>query len=106
MKTNIKLFNFLGSSVNLDIFLLFIFLIFPITMSLSIFISVLIHEMAHAFIANKKGYYVYGINIMSKIHFNKCRGKDIKKLADIKTRVVEDIKGVKNITWKYSKILS
>jgi Zn-dependent protease len=63
MKTNIKLFNFLGSSVNLDIFFLFIFLIFPITISLSIFISVLIHEMAHAFIANKKGYHVYGINI-------------------------------------------
>lgn len=63
MKTNIKLFNFLGSPVNLDIFFLFIFLIFPITISLSIFVSVLIHEMAHAFITNKKGYHVYGINI-------------------------------------------
>jgi hypothetical protein len=49
---------------------------------------------------------VGNVIIMSKIHFSKCRGEDIKKLADIKTRVVEDIKGVKNITWKYSKILS
>lgn len=63
MKTNIKLFNFLGSPVNLDLLFLLIFLIFPITISVSIFISVLIHEMAHAFVANKKGHHVYGINI-------------------------------------------
>lgn len=63
MKTNVKLFNFLGSPVNLDLLFLLIFLIFPITISVSIFISVLIHEMAHAFVANKKGHHVYGINI-------------------------------------------
>jgi len=63
MNTKIKLFNFLGSPVNLNLLFLIIFLFFPVSVSVSIFISVLIHEMAHAFVASKKGYQVYGIEI-------------------------------------------
>jgi stage IV sporulation protein FB len=53
----------MGSPVNLDILFLIIFAFLPITLSISVFLSVLIHEMAHAYVANKKGYKVYGIEI-------------------------------------------
>lgn len=43
---------------------------------------------------------------MSKIHFTRCRGKEEKKLADVKTRIVVDVKGTKCISWNYHKILS
>jgi hypothetical protein len=43
---------------------------------------------------------------MSKSHFNKCRGNDNRKLADIKTRIIVDIKGTKCVSWNYNKILS
>lgn len=59
----LKLFNFLGTPVSLNIFFLLVFVFFSIQISIAIFISILIHEMAHAWMANKKGYVVYGIEI-------------------------------------------
>lgn len=44
--------------------------------------------------------------IMSKIHLNKCRGGDEKKLSNIKIRTASEESGTKSITWNYSKILS
>jgi Zn-dependent protease len=58
-----KLFNFLGAPVELNILFLLLFAITSIEMSIAIFLSVLIHEMAHAWMADKKGYKVYGIEI-------------------------------------------
>ena len=60
-----KMFTFLGAPVRLSIlfFLLLPMVGFDITLFVSIFIAVLVHEMAHAFVANKKGYRVYGIDI-------------------------------------------
>lgn len=58
-----KLFNFLGAPVKLNLLFLILFAIMPISYAISIFIAVMIHEMAHAYVANKKGYRVYGIEI-------------------------------------------
>lgn len=60
-----KLFNFVGAPVRLS--LLFFFLLpmvgFDITVFVSVFFAILVHEMAHAFVAHRKGYRVYGIDI-------------------------------------------
>jgi len=58
-----KLFNFLGAPVKLNLLFLILFAIMPISYAVSIFIAVMVHEMAHAFVADKKGYRVYGIEI-------------------------------------------
>lgn len=58
-----KLFNFLGAPVKLNLLFLILFAIMPISYAISIFIAVMVHEMAHAFVADKKGYRVYGIEI-------------------------------------------
>ncbi len=59
----VNLFKFLGAPVKLNLLFLILFGIMPISYAISIFISVLLHEMAHAFVANRKGYHVYGIEI-------------------------------------------
>lgn len=59
----IELFKFLKAPVRLDIFFLAIFLFLDIKMSIALFLSILIHEMAHAWVADNKGYKVYGIDI-------------------------------------------
>jgi stage IV sporulation protein FB len=58
-----KLFTFQGTPVNLNLLFLIIFIITPIPIAVSIFISVILHEMAHAFVANRRGYRVYGIEV-------------------------------------------
>jgi stage IV sporulation protein FB len=63
MKQSIKLFNFQGTPVILSIWFLLIFILSSISFGVSIFIAVLIHELAHAWVANIKGYRVYSINI-------------------------------------------
>jgi stage IV sporulation protein FB len=60
---NIKLFNFMGSPVNLGPLFLILFLFLGPIEVISIFISVLVHEMAHAFVANRRGYLVKSINV-------------------------------------------
>ena len=63
MQTKINLFKFQGTTVKLDLLFLLLFLFMPISYAISVFIAVLIHEMAHAWMANRKGYHVYGIEI-------------------------------------------
>ena len=60
---NIKLFNFMGSPVNLNPLFLILFLFFGPVEVISIFISILVHEMAHAFVANRRGYLVKSVNV-------------------------------------------
>jgi stage IV sporulation protein FB len=63
MKTSIKLFNFVGAPVELSVWFFLIFLITPISWSVAIFFSVLIHEMAHAWVADRRGWKVHGIKV-------------------------------------------
>lgn len=63
MKTSIKLFDFVGAPVELSIWFFLLFLWLPISWVIAIFGSVLIHELAHAYIANRKGWQVYGIRV-------------------------------------------
>jgi Zn-dependent protease len=58
-----KLFNFVGAPVELNIFFLVLFAITTPQIAIAVFISILLHEMAHAWMANRKGYNVYGIEI-------------------------------------------
>jgi len=63
MKQSFKLFTFKGAPVEVSIWFFLIFLITPVSWSIAIFISVLVHELAHAYIANKRGWKVFGIKL-------------------------------------------
>jgi len=63
MKQSFKLFTFKGAPVELSIWFFLIFLIAPVSWSIAIFISVLVHELAHAYIANKRGWKVFGVKL-------------------------------------------
>jgi Zn-dependent protease len=63
MKTSFKLFDFVGAPVELSIWFFLLFLWLPISWVVAIFGSVLIHELAHAYVANKRGWQVYGIKV-------------------------------------------
>lgn len=63
MNTKINLFKFLGKPVKLDISFLFLFLFLSVELVLMVFLSVLIHELSHTWVANKRGYNVYGVQI-------------------------------------------
>lgn len=58
-----KLFNFQGSPVLFRITFLLLFLLMPPSMVVAAFISILLHELAHAYTANKLGYQVNNIYI-------------------------------------------
>lgn len=60
-----RIFTFVGAPVRLSLlfFLLLPMVGFDIYIFLSIFVAVLVHEMAHAYVANHKGYKVYGIDL-------------------------------------------
>lgn len=58
-----KLFNFVGAPVKFSLTFLFLFLFLPVDMTISAFIAILVHEMAHAYVANYKGYRINGIDI-------------------------------------------
>lgn len=63
MKFEIKLFKFYGIPVHLKLwFLLLLIWLNPIYV-FAIFVSILIHEMAHAFVAHKLGYNVTNIYV-------------------------------------------
>ena len=63
MKQSIRLFNFQGTPVSLSLWFFLIFLMTTMSYGICIFIAVLIHELAHAWVANLKGYQVYSINV-------------------------------------------
>lgn len=63
MKQSFKIFNFVGSPVTLSIWFFLLFLFLPVTWVICIFISILIHEMAHAYVADRLGWVVRGIHI-------------------------------------------
>lgn len=58
-----KLFNFQGTPVYLSPWFFILFLIFSLPVTIGIFISVLLHEIGHTWMANRKGYNVKAIVI-------------------------------------------
>jgi stage IV sporulation protein FB len=79
MKQSFKLFNFYGVPVNLKIWFLLLFAMTSPMFVLTIFISVLIHELAHAYVAIKLGYDVSEIYIDI---FNGAAMMDINNIND------------------------
>ena len=63
MKQSFRLFNFQGAPVSISIWFFLLFLMLPPVAVFGVFVSVLIHELAHAWMANQKGYQVYGVSI-------------------------------------------
>jgi len=65
MNKKFKLFDFQGTPVTVGIWFLLLLPMtgFNVNVFLSVFIAVMVHEMAHAFIAKRYGYGVYGIHI-------------------------------------------
>ena len=63
MNLSFKLFKFQGVYVNLKLLFLILFLFIPFNYVIAIFIAVLVHELSHAFWANKLHYRVYSIYI-------------------------------------------
>lgn len=63
MKQSFKLFNFVGSPVELSYWFFLLFLLLPIPTVIALFISILVHELAHAYVADRLGWHVSGINI-------------------------------------------
>ena len=63
MKQSFRLFNFQGAPVSITIWFFLLFLMLPPIAVVAVFTSVLIHELAHAWMANRKGYQVYGVSI-------------------------------------------
>lgn len=63
MKQSFRLFNFQGAPVSISIWFFLLFLMLPPVAVFALFVSVLIHELAHAWMANQKGYQVYGVSI-------------------------------------------
>lgn len=63
MKLSVKLFNFRGKPVTFSYLLLVFFLFFSPLVAIGIILSVLLHEMAHFLVADKKGCYLHGIDI-------------------------------------------
>ena len=63
MKQSFKLFEFQGTPVYISIWFFLLFLIFSVPVTIGLFVSVLLHEMGHAWMANRKGYNVYSISV-------------------------------------------
>lgn len=80
MKFEIKLFNFYGTPVSLKLWFLLLFAWLDPTYVVAIFFSVLIHELAHGYVAQKLGYYV------SKIYVDILNGAAEMNLSQIHER--------------------
>lgn len=63
MDFQIKLFDFQGIPVYLKLWFLLLFAWLPFSYVITIFISILVHELAHAYVANKLGYNVFKVYI-------------------------------------------
>lgn len=62
-QSGIKLFNFQGAPVTLKWWFLILLAFLSFQSVVIIFASVLLHELGHAYVANKLGYKVNGVNI-------------------------------------------
>lgn len=81
MKLQLKMFNFQGSPVYFKLWFLLLFAWLTPSMVIAIFISVLVHELAHAFVANRLGYNVRQIYIdlfygAAEIELGHCPERD------------------------------
>jgi Zn-dependent protease len=81
MKFEFKMFNYQGSPVYLKLWFLILFAWFSPSMVIAIFLSVLIHELAHSYVANRLGYRVHKIYIdlfygAAEIDLNHCPERD------------------------------
>jgi stage IV sporulation protein FB len=81
MKLEFKMFNFQGSPVYLKLWFLLLFAWVSPSMVVAIFLSVLVHELAHAFVANRLGYNVRQIYIdlfygAAEIDLDHCPERD------------------------------
>jgi len=63
MNTQIKLFSFKGIPVKLSLWFLLLFLWLSPPLVISLLISILLHEIGHAWMAKKRGYEVTSIEI-------------------------------------------
>ena len=79
MKLSFKLFNFYGVPVNIKIWFLLLFAMLPPMFVLAIFISILIHELAHAYVGLKLGHSVSEVYID---FFNGATMMDINNIND------------------------
>jgi Zn-dependent protease len=81
MKLQLKMFTFQGSPVYFKLWFLLLFAWLTPSMVVAIFISVLVHELAHAFVANRLGYNVRQIYIdlfygAAEIELEHCPERD------------------------------
>ena len=81
MKLELKMFNFQGTPVYLKLWFLLLFAWVSPSIVVAIFLSVLVHELAHAFIANSLGYNVRQIYIdlfygAAEIDLDHCPERD------------------------------
>jgi Zn-dependent protease len=81
MKLELKMFTFQGSPVYLKLWFLLLFAWLSPTMVAAIFLSILVHELAHAFVANRLGYNVRQIYIdlfygAAEIDLDHCPERD------------------------------
>lgn len=63
MKMNIKLFNFFGAPVNFNLTILLLFAFLDAQTVIIVLLSILVHELAHAWTAIKKGWYVSEVSV-------------------------------------------
>jgi stage IV sporulation protein FB len=80
MDFQIKLFDFQGVPVYLKLWFLLLFAWAPFTYAIAIFISILIHELAHTHVANRLGYHV------SKVYIGLFNGAAEMNLSQIHER--------------------
>jgi Zn-dependent protease len=81
MKLELKMFTFQGSPVYLKLWFLLLFAWVSPSIVAAIFLSVLVHELAHAFVANRLGYNVRQIYIdlfygAAEIDLDHCPERD------------------------------
>ena len=86
MKLELKLFTFQGSPVYLKLWFLLLFAWISPTIVVALFTSVLIHELAHAFVANRLGYrvrqiYVDIFNGAAEIDLDHCPERDLIRIV-------------------------
>jgi stage IV sporulation protein FB len=80
MDFQIKLFDFQGVPVYLKLWFLLLFAWLPFSYVVAIFISILVHELAHTYVANRLGYYV------SKVYIGLFNGAAEMNLSQIHER--------------------